>query len=262
MDWQNKRDILRQAYDLNPFKVHNVIRFTKQKSKITSAYPTIHGAFIFPIEGEAEIWFDDSCFAAKPGVLVHGCPGRQLRFNVYSQTPFVYINIYYRQINSDLLFSAPVNLPQIEPALQMLAAKNDDTDIYAILQKKLLTEQVFRHIFYDDNAENLTGEYHYVSEILAYIKENYQKPIRMQHLASLIGKSESQMSYLFYKHTRQRPIDFLIDYRVDMAANLLSEQGYQVNEAAEAVGYSDPLYFSRVFKRRTGYTPKQVRKKL
>lgn len=260
MHSQNKFNILKEAYRCAPFQVHNTIRFTRYKDETSASYPTIHGAFIFCIQGEALISFDDETFFAKPGILVHGCPGRQLSFRIQSDCPFVHINLYYKQINSDLLFEVPVNLPQIQPALQELAEQNEAMDIHTILQKKILTQQIFQHIFYGSKEDALKGDYYYVSQILSYIKKHYSEPVSMKELADLIGKSESQMSYIFYKYTHKRPIDFLIDYRMDIAASLLREQGLRINEAAEAVGYSDSLYFSRIFKKRTGYSPSQIKK--
>ena len=46
-----------------------------------------------------------------------------------------------------------------------------------------------------------------------------------------------------------------------MAAKLLHGQGYTVAAAADAVVYTDPLHFSRLFKKRTGYAPNQIQRK-
>jgi len=46
-----------------------------------------------------------------------------------------------------------------------------------------------------------------------------------------------------------------------MTAKLLRGQGYTVTAAVDAVGNTDPLYFSRLFKKRTGYAPSQIQRK-
>ena len=254
MEAQTALNILKQAYRLSPFRVNNVIKFVKYPSDKPTSYQTIHGAFIFPLEGEAEIRFDDKCFNAKPGTMVHGCPGCQLTFHVLGDNPFTHINIYYHQISSNLLFSMPIDLPAVLPVLQELADANEQIDIHSILQKQLLSRQVFQNIFFNGEKDNAAEDYHIVKELVDYIEDNYRK-------ANYIGKSKSQLSYLFYKYTQCRPIDFLIDYRINVAAKLLREQGCTVTQAADAVGYGDPLHFSRLFKKRTGYAPSQIQRK-
>ncbi len=261
MDAQIALNILKQAYRLSPFRVNNVIQFVKYPSDKPTSYQTIHGAFIFPLEGEAEIRFDNECFLAKPGTMVHGCPECQLTFRVLGENPFTHINLYYHQISSNLLFSMPIDLPAVSPALQNLVGANDHADIHSILQKQLLSRQVFQNIFFDDEKDHSSKDYLIVKELLDYIENNYRSPLTMEDLASHIGKSKSQLSYLFYKYTQCRPIDFLIDYRINMAAKLLRDQGCTVTKAADAVGYTDPLHFSRLFKKRTGYAPSQIQRK-
>ena len=56
-----------------------------------------------------------------------------------------------------------------------------------------------------------------------------------------------------------RPINYLIKYRLEQAIKLLKEEEYTIQEVAALVGYSDPLYFSRIFKKHVGYSPSQVR---
>jgi len=261
MDAQTALNILKQAYRLSPFRINNVIKFVKHPSDKPTSYQTIHGAFIFPLEGEAEIRFDDECFLAKPGTMVHGCPGCQLSFDVLGEKPFTHINIYYHQISSNLLFSMPIDLPAVSPVLEELADANEQMDIQSILQKQVLSRQVFQNIFFNGEKDNSAQDYLIVKELLDYIEDNYRNALTMEDLANHIGKSKSQLSYLFYKYTQCRPIDFLIDYRINMAAKLLREQGCTVTEAADAVGYADPLHFSRLFKKRTGYAPSQIQRK-
>lgn len=155
----------------------------------------------------------------------------------------------------------PIDLPAVLPVLQELADANEQIDIHSILQKQLLSRQVFQNIFFNGEKDNAAEDYHIVKELVDYIEDNYRNALTMEDLANYIGKSKSQLSYLFYKYTQCRPIDFLIDYRINVAAKLLREQGCTVTQAADAVGYADPLHFSRLFKKRTGYAPSQIQRK-
>ena len=55
-------------------------------------------------------------------------------------------------------------------------------------------------------------------------------------------------------------IDYLLQIRMEAAKRLLSEGSFALGAVAEAVGFDDYNYFSRVFKKRTGYTPTEYKK--
>ena len=63
---------------------------------------------------------------------------------------------------------------------------------------------------------------------------------------------------LFYKYKNIRPIDYLINYRVRIATELLRSGDYTVTQAAHEVGYRDACYFSRIYKKRMGFPPTRI----
>lgn len=64
----------------------------------------------------------------------------------------------------------------------------------------------------------------------------------------------------FKDFTGSSPQAYLTDMRIEQAKDLLSNTSFQIAEIAELVGYSDPLYFSRIFKKKTGYSPNEYKK--
>lgn len=74
-------------------------------------------------------------------------------------------------------------------------------------------------------------------------------------LARDAGYTEAQFIRLFRRHFGGTPKQCLLDLRMDKAKLLLRSTDLPVAEIAFRVGYADPLYFSRLFHRRTGYAP-------
>jgi len=72
-------------------------------------------------------------------------------------------------------------------------------------------------------------------------------------------KSE-KISYIFHKHLKVRPIDYLIQYRLTVAYKLL-EEGNSVKNVSALIGYNDEFYFSRLFKKKFGLPPNQIKNK-
>ena len=71
--------------------------------------------------------------------------------------------------------------------------------------------------------------------------------------------SISYFSAQFKQHTGKTFVEYLTDVRLEQAKELLSFHDMKTYEIAESVGYSDPQYFSVIFKRHVGVSPKQYR---
>ena len=122
-----------------------------------------------------------------------------------------------------------------------------------------MLDQAFEAIFAEHLNSSVKTNQQLIKEVVAYIHNSYHKNITLKTLAEYSGKKPEQLSYLFYQHMGIRPINYLIQYRLEQAIELLKDGDYTVQEVASLVGYSDPLYFSRIFKKHVGYSPSQVK---
>ena len=97
----------------------------------------------------------------------------------------------------------------------------------------------------------------YLSQALRYIQYNYATDIQVAQMASHVGISRSQLYRAFMDKFEVSPHTFLKRYRINEACTLLRNTTLSIGEVASSVGFSDPLYFSRVFKEIKGVTPTQ-----
>jgi iron complex transport system substrate-binding protein len=96
----------------------------------------------------------------------------------------------------------------------------------------------------------------------AYLDAHFAEPIRLADLARRAGYSVSHFSALFKAHFGTSPIDYLVRLRLRAAAYLLRDVNVSVSSAAASVGYDDLYYFSKLFKKKLGVSPRAYRKKL
>ncbi len=90
-----------------------------------------------------------------------------------------------------------------------------------------------------------------------YIQEHYREDINTQSIARDFGFTPAYLSKLFRDYRKVTPSAYITSLRIDRAKDLLSAPDpLSVKEVAAAVGYEDPLYFSKVFKKETGVSPK------
>lgn len=101
-----------------------------------------------------------------------------------------------------------------------------------------------------------------IGRALDYLAGNLSKPILLASLARHCGLSVSRFSWLFRHCTGETPQRYLELRRMGRARQLLRFTPNPIKEIAAETGYSDPFYFSLRFKRHTGLSPREFRKKL
>jgi AraC-like DNA-binding protein/DNA-binding LacI/PurR family transcriptional regulator len=95
---------------------------------------------------------------------------------------------------------------------------------------------------------------------VAYVREHYSEPISRSDLAAALGVSENYLTDLFHREMGTSLWTYLNRYRVKQAKQLLVGTELKITEIALRTGFDDPAYFSRVFRRCTGRSPRAFRK--
>lgn len=110
-----------------------------------------------------------------------------------------------------------------------------------------------------DKSNNLKNMY--IQNAIKYIENNYEKQITVLDTANYLNLSRSQLFRIFKDEMNISPKEFLVNYRIKMACHFLKNTNYSINTVSEATGFSDQLYFSKIFKKKTGISPTKYRKK-
>lgn len=90
---------------------------------------------------------------------------------------------------------------------------------------------------------------------IAYIQERYTEQIQLTDTAEAAQVSTAYLSRLFSEHLRTNFIDFITELRIEKAEKLIRERRMTIKEISYAVGYQDPNYFSKLFRKMTGLPP-------
>ena len=111
----------------------------------------------------------------------------------------------------------------------------------------------------------MSSSYHVddiASLVKKYIESNYQKPIDLNIIADHFSFSPSYLTKIFLKHNYITPSKYILNYRINIAKQLLRDFILPVKIIAGRVGYTDPFHFSKSFKKVTGISPTSYREGL
>jgi signal transduction histidine kinase/AraC-like DNA-binding protein/CheY-like chemotaxis protein len=100
-----------------------------------------------------------------------------------------------------------------------------------------------------------------VKRAVAYLHQNYARPLSRWELAEAIGVSEDYLSRVFSRELGLSPWEYLNRYRIYHAKELLCHTSASINAVAHQVGFHDRGYFSRVFRKLTGVGPQAFRER-
>lgn len=95
----------------------------------------------------------------------------------------------------------------------------------------------------------------------AYLAEHYMEDLSLELVAKRFFFSPAYFSSFFKSHTSMTFTEYLLQLRMDKAKKMLNDGSMKISEIASCVGFRDAGYFARIFKRETGLSPEEFRKK-
>lgn len=101
----------------------------------------------------------------------------------------------------------------------------------------------------------------YIKKAKQYIDINYMHIITVEQIAKDLSIDRSYLSTIFRRYMGRSPQQYLIDVRLENAAELITNYGYSISDAAMSSGYSDIFNFSKMFKQKFGLSPAFYAKK-
>lgn len=119
---------------------------------------------------------------------------------------------------------------------------------------KLYIERILAHS--EPQSVDVVG---IIRSVQTYIAQHLSEDLSLEQLSGLVHLSPNYLSRLFKRQTGQTISSCIQNVRVEQAKILLSTTTLKTYEIGERVGITDPVYFSRIFKKITGLTPKEYR---
>ncbi len=159
--------------------------------------------------------------------------------------------------------SEPWHKPFREYLLRIIALDEKKPDFYELditICLQSMWRLLLEHITYEPQASRENSlEYDRIKKILSYIEDNYQNKITLNDIAGHIHLCESECTRLFKRHMNTTLFAFLQEYRIERSLEFL-QADQPVSAVADKAGFSDPNYYSKVFAKIKGCSPREYRK--
>lgn len=151
--------------------------------------------------------------------------------------------------------SAPIQIESMESVFKRLMA------IASISEGKECMKDYVVSIFEKIRNQKADKTTVIMDKLITYINSHYNENITLEQLSKMSGFSVFYLSKVFKKHMDMNFSDYLSYLRIKIAKRLLKNPSYSVKSISIEVGYIDPNYFARVFKKYVHMTPTEYRNK-
>ncbi|HEX2935343.1 MAG TPA: AraC family transcriptional regulator, partial [Bacteroidales bacterium] len=148
----------------------------------------------------------------------------------------------------------------------ILRVFGEELDIYAEMAAKSVVEEKKSYIYFifksialyaGDRKNNQNTKVY--EKIRTFVAENYDKELSLERVAEVVGLSPSYLSFIFKEISGKNFVDFINEYRLEKAKELLTSSSMTIAQVAESVGYMNANSFSKTFKKYVGVAPGQFR---
>jgi AraC-like DNA-binding protein len=229
---------------------------------------------LYVISGKVHFYFAGKEQIVSQGNMVLFRPGEPQSYYLYAADEPEMYWVHFTGSNVDAI----LDHYQL-PSADNLFGAGTSPDYHRLFQQMIrelhlkrvnfedLLEMNLRHIFLIINrylreknkigAEMLTE----IERAIHYFNENFNQNIVIEEYAKEHQMTANWFTQNFKKITKHTPMQYIISLRITSAIYMIDNTNYNMTQIASAVGYDNSLYFSRIFKKHTGMSPSEYKKK-
>lgn len=223
-------------------------------------------------KGKGTLEINKKVYELKAGDAFFLPPGVEAWYEADWEEPWCYMWVGFIGINAEE-YASSAGFSLKNPVRKVNCVENVWAYISQMLEAHQLTyaNELRRNAFlrlvlaeligdYQQTARRANTVHHYSGALYAkhameYITYHYNERLKINELADYIGVNRSYLASSFKKTFGCSPQEFLVNLRMEKAKVLLKKQDMSISAVANAVGYTDQLAFSKVFKQHFGMSP-------
>lgn len=223
----------------------------------------------YVISGSGVFYCGTNKFNVKKGQIFVIFPNTVVKYQADFKDPWHYAWVVFSGDEVKKVFDhagidriSPVfTMPDTKRVAQVLRDMPEErgTGLFDDLKFSSLLYEFLSMLVSEDDVEK--SENIYISAAVRYIKAHYPEDITVDRIAAHLGISRKYLFTIFKKSMGISTKDYIVDYRMKKACELLGNDDLSIGNVAYSVGYKDALTFSRMFKSKIGVSPTEYREK-
>lgn len=221
--------------------------------------PSVRSYYLlhYVVSGEGVFYSNHKEYKLSRGNIFVIRPGETTVYQASDENPWVYRWVGFTS-SLDLsvtLAEDVIYAPECDYLFRMMVG----VETMNVAKEYYICAKIFELIsLLSHNEERVKNSDNYVEMAKYYIEINYNCfDVSISDIADNLNLDRSYFSTLFRKHTGKSPQEYLLDFRLNKAAEMLTLGTLKSGEVGKMCGYSNPFHFSKMFKRRFGVSPSQ-----
>jgi len=247
-----------KAYIVNEL-LHYCNVTVKQQNEIARA-PIDYYDFTFVLKGKMTYLVNDKKYVLHENDAVIIKPG-EIRERLKSSETARYVSFNFKAYDSDAIpkksYLKNVISHDIKSLISIFSATHI-SDIYATREKVInllnyILLEIKDILDFDSNNKHII-------EIIKYINEHIAEPLSLSDVSENVNLSKEYTSHIFKKETGKTVTDYINERKLIIAKEIILGTGYPLTDVSDRLGYENYSYFSKVFKKQFGISPRALRK--
>jgi AraC-like DNA-binding protein len=230
--------------------------------------------FIYCIQGKGWFIVDKKKYEVEPNQFIHlPANSKYLRYGAHEEQPWTIFWVHFSGLDMESfnklmnisINDGPKNIPYNEKGLNIW------DEMYSSLEKgyskdNLNNANMCLHHFlatflYPEQHFSIPDDKDITRETIEFMRENLNGRFTVEDFASRHQLSASHFTKLFHTSTGISPMEYFIQLKIQKSCQLLFNTNTKIKDVAKQLGYDDPYYFSRLFKKLMLISPEQYRLK-
>lgn len=238
--------------------------------------PVGQNVLIYCVEGAGWYRVEDEEFRARADQYFILPAGKRHTYAADASSPWTIYWVHFMGEHAAIYAEGALRPQDVRPGLQSRIGERNNIfeEIFSTLHNGYNLENLryassllhhylasMRYITQFRKAGQNTKDTDVVGAAIHYMKENTEKRLTLKDIAGYTGFSPTHFSTLFKQQTGHSPLNYFNLLKIQQACRLLDTTEMKVNQVCHKVGIEDCYYFSRLFSKIMGLSPKQYRGK-